>query len=99
MPRKKKNKFDKLPSEFKDSVVGMNESEVRARIAQVSLDDAALREAKENDDDYLQKREEAKFAGAIYRDGAKANKLKIEFCRQRLDDLCKPNGDLPESVA
>jgi hypothetical protein len=100
MPRgkypRKKDKFADIPEEFKDAVAGMNEAEVRDRIAQVSLDNAALQAAKALDMDYKAARDQARVAGAVYRDGAKANKLKIEFCRQRLGDLCKPNGDVPE---
>ena len=99
MPRKfkKKDKFEALPEPFRDAVAGMNEAEVRARISHVSLDDAALREARGNDVDFQRAREAATAAGQVYRDGAKQNRLKIDFCRRRLDDLCKPSGDATES--
>jgi len=96
MPKKgfkKKDKFASLPEEFKTAVAGGNEAEVRERIAKVTLDHAALMQAKEEDDDYKAKREEVKTAGAVYREGTKKHKLMVAFCRNRLGELGKPNGD------
>jgi hypothetical protein len=95
MPKisKKKNKFADVPEEFRDAVAGMNEAQIRDRIAKVALDQAALLEAKADDQDLAEKREQAKEAGAGYREGTKLNKLKIEFCRQVLGDKSKPTGE------
>ncbi len=92
-PAKKKDKFADVPEEFRDAVAGMQEPQIRDRIAKVSLDQAALIEAKGNDQDLAEKKEQAKEAGAIYREGTKLNKLKIEFCRQVLGDKSKPTGE------
>ncbi len=92
-PFPKKEKFAELPEEFKDAVAGMQEAQIRDRIAKVALDQAALMEAKDLDEDLAEKKEIANEAGAIYRDGTKMNKLKVEFCRQVLGDKGKPNGD------
>ena len=96
MPRKSKNAvlktnakkdpFDDLPDEFKDAVAAMNRTAIRERIAQVALDQQSLLEAKEKDTDFLKAREQAKEAGAVYREGTKMNKLKIAFAKRCLDD-------------
>lgn len=92
----KKDKFADVPEEFRDAVAGMQEAQIRDRIAKVSLDQAALIEAKGNDQDLAAAKEQAKEAGAIYREGTKLNKLKIEFCRQVLGDKSKPNGEFEQ---
>lgn len=93
MPKQPKDEFEDLPGEFKEAIAGMDEAEIRDRIAKISLDNAALMEAKEQDDDLKIKKEIAKEAGAVYREGAKANKLKIKYARRVLGDKGKPNGD------
>lgn len=96
MPRKKnaappklkakKDKFDDLSPEFRDSVAAMNRKDIRERIAQIALDNQALLEEKEKDTDFQKAREQAKEAGAIYREGIKINKLKIAYAKRCLDD-------------
>jgi hypothetical protein len=89
MPRTKKDKFEDLPEEFKNSVAGMDETAIRDTITKVSLNQASLMEAKELDQDLSSKKEAAKEAGAIYREGTKSNKLKVAWCRQVLGDKGK----------
>lgn len=94
----KKDKFADLDSDFKDAVAGMNEAEIRDRIAKISLDQAALLEAKANDIDLKTKREEANVAGAIYREGSKMNRLRIEYVRRVLDDKGKEAGSFEQAA-
>ncbi len=90
----KENPFEDLPEEFKDLVDGLkDEKDVRDLVAKITLDQAALMEAKANDADLESKREAARVAGAIYREGTKLNSLKVKFCRQVLGDRGKPNGE------
>lgn len=91
MGRSKKDPFEDLPGEFKEAVAGMDEAGIRDQIAKVSLNQAALMEAKDADEDLTTKKEAAKDAGAIYREGTKANKTKVAWCRQVLGDKGKVN--------
>ena len=94
--RKAKGKFDDLPTDFQDAVASMNEVEIRSRISEVSLNQAALEEAKAADQHLKECQEQAAMAGAVYREGGKANKLKIQFCRQVLTDRGKAAGEGPD---
>ena len=91
MGRAKKDIFEDLPKEFKESVSGMKEAEIRDQITKVSLNQAALMEAKDADQDLTEKKEAAKEAGAQYREGTKVNKAKVAWCRQVLSDQGKKN--------
>ncbi len=93
MGRPKKDKFEDLSADFKDSVASMSEVEIRTRISNVALNQVALLNAKENDLDLAEKQEAAKFAGEVYREGSKANKLMIEFCKRVLEDQGKASGE------
>ncbi len=96
MGRPKKDKFEDLDIDFKDSVAAMDESQIRAKLAEVSLNQAALMAAKADDEDLAVKKEIAKEAGAIYREGTKMNKLSIEWARQVLGDKGKANGSFEQ---
>lgn len=92
MGRSKKDPFEDLDQDFKNAVAGMNEMEIRQKISSVALNQVALIEAKENDEDFQQKKEAASVAGEVYRDGTKANKLRIAFCKRVLGDKGKDCG-------
>jgi len=92
-PGPPKDKFEDLDDDYKSAVAGMDEVAIRERIAKVSLDQASLMEAKELDADLKLKKEVSKEAGAIYREGTKMNKLRIEFARRVLGDKGKETGD------
>lgn len=80
-----KDKFKDLDGDFKDSVQGMDEAEIRAKISQVALNQVELLQAKEKDQDLERAKAEAKDAGAIYAEGTKQNSLRIMFCKQVLE--------------
>lgn len=88
--KEKKDEFADLPVEFKDSLASQDEVEIRKKIAQVALDDEALRMAKDDDQDLHEKKTAAKDAGAQYAEGAKENRLKIKYMRRLLGDKGKP---------
>ena len=92
MGRSKKDPFEDLDQDFKDTVASMSETEIRQKISSVALNQVALLEAKENDEDYQTKKELASEAGAIYRDGTKMNKIRIAFCKRVLGDKGKDCG-------
>lgn len=79
--RKPKSEFEDIPEEFRNAVEQGTEVEIKQKVAQVALANQELLNAKENDADLKSKVEEAKEAGAIYREGIKANKLKIKFAK------------------
>lgn len=88
MPTKatKKDKFDALPAEFRDTIAAMSRKDIREKIAQISIDNQELLDAKEKDIDLQKAKEQAKEAGEVYREGLKMNKLKIAFAKRVLDD-------------
>lgn len=88
MPAKyaKKDQFDDIEEEFKDAVAGMTTDEIRSQIVKVSLNQMELMEAKKQDQDLADKREAFNEASAIYREGSKQNRLKLEFCKRVLGD-------------
>ncbi len=84
--RKKKDRFDDLPGEFKEAVAGMKDDEIKTRIAQISMQREALAEAKKLDMDLSEAQARASQAGEVYRDGEKQAKLGVSWCRQVLKD-------------
>jgi hypothetical protein len=93
MGRPKKDKFEDLDEDFKDSVAAMDEAGLRSKISEITLNQEAVLEAKENDQDLASKKEEYKVAGASYREATKANKLRVKFLRQVLGDKNKDTGE------
>jgi hypothetical protein len=94
MPRRKgqtgpKDPFEGLDEEYKDLISRLEDDKVRQKIAEVAMAQVDLMAAKEADTDFQSLREQTKDAGAIYRDGTKANKLKIAFAKQVLGDRGK----------
>lgn len=91
--------FEDLPVDWKDAVAQSSREQIQQRIAKVALDDVELRKVKKEDQDLKEKAEAYKDASAIYREGFKANKLRIEFCKRVLDDkggatgLASSSGD------
>lgn len=83
MPRPKKIKepFADVPEEFKDTIDGLSRDEIRLRIATVALAQLELMEAQAADEDYQRLKAEFKEAGAVYREGTKANRGKIAYAR------------------
>jgi hypothetical protein len=69
------------------------ESVIRAEISQIALNNEALSRLKEEDEDLKEKKDAAREAGAIYRDGAKQNKLQIRYLRDTLKSRGKDAGE------
>ena len=87
MPKFKapKDPFADLPEEFRDAIDRADRDGIRKLIAQVALDQVELMDAQTKDMDYQSAKETAREAGAIYRDGTKANKLKIKYAKLVLE--------------
>jgi hypothetical protein len=84
-----KDPFEALPGEFKDAVLGSDEATIRQRISEVALAQAEMNETEKLDLDFQSKKEAAKVAGEVYREGKKLNQLKIKYMRQVLQSQGK----------
>lgn len=91
MPRGKKgtrtvkDKWAKLPEEFKEQANTFTEEDLRKLVAKIGLDQNALMLAKKQDVDLASKAEEYKEAGKMYREGTALNKLKIAYIHAMLN--------------
>jgi secreted Zn-dependent insulinase-like peptidase len=86
-PKKDKDEFQDLPEEFKAVVVAKTDpDEIKKLIAEAAMNDVALRAAKKEDQHLKEVTEQKAEAELMYKDGAKQNKLKIEFCKRVLSD-------------
>jgi hypothetical protein len=91
----KSNPFDALPQDWRDEIdaLGNDEQTVRDRIAKVTLDNAALKEAEENDGDLQEKKNAVKAAMESYSPHYKQHKLMVGYLRRHLDSNGKSTGD------
>lgn len=90
---KAKDPFELVPSDFKEGIESAKDEEIRARIAETAMNDAALSEAKKKDQDLKDMREKVKYANEPYSTGAKANKQRIAYARLILEARGKDAGD------
>lgn len=89
MGRQKKNKFDDLDADFKSVVENMSDESIRDKVAQIALDTEELLKAKEDDEDLKEKVQIAKEAGAVYREGVKMNRVRIQYAQMILESRGK----------
>ncbi len=88
MPRKSmgpKDPFADLSEDFRNAVDAQSRDDIKRTICQVTIDQLELMEAQAEDEDYQTLKEQFREAGAVYRDGTKANSLKIKYARQALE--------------
>lgn len=85
MPRTKKDLSEQISEDFRDTVERSDRDTIKQIICQVTLDQLELMEAQAQDEDYQNLKEQAREAGAIYREGTKANNLKIKYAKQILE--------------
>jgi len=83
--RKKKDPFDALDDDFKALIDSSDRDQIRRKISEVSINQVDLMQAKADDQDLARCMEEAKEAGAIYREGTKMNKLRIMYAKLALE--------------
>lgn len=91
--RPAKDPFEFVAPEFKDFVNSASDEDVKKKIAEVAMNQAALMEAKEADEDLKEKKAVATEAGRVYTEGTKANKQSIAYARALLGARGSPNGD------
>jgi len=85
MARTKAEPFENLSQDFRDTVDAQTRDDIKRTICQVTLDQLELMEAQALDEDYQNLKEQAREAGAIYREGTKMNSLKIKYAKQVLE--------------
>lgn len=83
---KKADKFADLEDAFKDAVRQSASDEIKKRITELALFDIDYKKTMKNDPDVLQARQALKDLVQPYRDDIKATKLKLEFCKQILEE-------------
>lgn len=87
MAKEEKDKFALLDDEFKSAIQGMNAVDIKKRVAEIALNNAELMKAKKEDQDLKEKKDAYADASFQYREGAKMNKLRIDFCKAILDSM------------
>lgn len=85
-PKKNKDPFEDLPSEWRDSVSGMGREQIDEEIAKVAKNEDENQRAKKDDPDLQNLKWQVKEASAPYREATKMNKLKISYAIQVLGD-------------
>lgn len=85
MGRKAKDKFSKVPPEFKETVNHMSIEEIKAKVSETALGLEELLQAQEKDFDLLEKKAAATEAGRVYSEGKAAARAKIAYCRFLLE--------------
>lgn len=85
MPKPAREPFADLSEDFRNQVDAADRDGIRKLIAEAAIAQAELMEAQKDDEDYQSAKEAAREAGAVYREGTKANTLKIKYARQALE--------------
>ena len=87
MPRKRTiaDPFADLSEDFRNAIDAMDRNDIKKAIGQVTLDQLELMEAQKADEDYQSLKEQFREAGAVYREGTKANSLKLKYAKQALE--------------
>lgn len=74
-----KTKIEKELPDFVNEVAGLPVDSLNGRLSQLAKDYEAVEQAKENDGDLSDAREEAKLLGAPYREAKKAIRMKSSY--------------------
>jgi hypothetical protein len=90
---RKSNPYSMLTKDEMETFDNLKTEAIDAKIAEIAKNDAALQEAKSQDDDLKQAKLEAKEAGLVYAEGAKANRQRIKYLRGLLNGRGKDDGD------
>ena len=88
-PRTKKNPFADLPEEWRDMITQSTPEAIDAEIVRITKGEVENLEAKNKDQDLIDKREAVKFANEGYAVQTKAYRLRMKFIMQTLADKGK----------
>lgn len=83
--RPKKEAWADLSEEFKDSVQGKSEQELRNMVAQVAMQEEENKKNMKEDQHLSELKIQVKDAAAGYREATKANTLKVRFLKETLE--------------
>ena len=82
---KKQERFESLGDEWRDNIKGKDSEAIKLEIGRVAMASAALKLAQKADTDLANLKEQVQVAGAVYKDGLKANDIKIEYMIDQLN--------------
>ena len=83
--RPKKNPYDDLPQDFKDTVANLPSPELMDRVAKVAMAEEENRKLMKEDQDLKEKKEAVKEASAGYREATAAHGLQIRYMKEILE--------------
>ncbi len=78
--RKKKLEFEELDSEFKDTIASLSDEQIKQRMAEIAMNEQENQNAKKADTDLEEKIAQAKYAGEVYKEATKFNRLRTKYC-------------------
>ena len=84
-PSNKKNEFENLDQDFKDTISNMNNEEIRKKIAEVALNEHENKLAQKKDEDLKRKIELVKCAKEPYTEATKMNRYRISYAHYILN--------------
>lgn len=93
--RPKKNPFDLLTSEERDTLSSLRDDELRNRIAKAAMDCQALEDAQKLDGDLALHKEVLRCAVEPYREGRKRLRQLVRYSRSVLDGRGQEAGTSP----
>lgn len=82
--KKEKDPYAGLSEEFRAAIEGADEEAIRTRLSGIALEQQAIYDQMEADEDYKRAKEQAKIAGEGYTERKKSNKLMVKFCHRVL---------------
>lgn len=91
--RPKKDRFAALPDDWKEKAKHASKEEIREMFAKVGHDEATNRAAQKADQDLQEKKEAAREANAVYAEGTKVNRLKLDFLKEISDSFPATPGE------
>ena len=99
---KQHKRFKKLDEEWRQDMLERQTPELYKAVTTTAINNVQLELAKQFDEDLNRLKEQVKEAGAVYSEGAKQNKLEIEFLveclRSRGEDVPSPEDFLKEAA-
>jgi outer membrane receptor for ferric coprogen and ferric-rhodotorulic acid len=88
---KQYKRFKNIDEDWRQEQMGATTEELFSRITKVAMSDFQLGMAQKFDEDLSKLKEQVKVASEPYTEGKKANKIRMEFLIQVLEDRGCPN--------
>lgn len=87
--KSEKDPYEDLAPEFKEKINQADEGTIHGAIKDAALYQQVMVDTMKEDEDLKARKEEAREAGAIYREAKKQTTLKIRYCKQILSNRGK----------